>query len=97
MRGLDELTLSEVVADVPHSTHDKALLDRGGLSVVELLVQTSLASSRRAAREHIANRAVSVNGRRLTADCNLTMTDLLHGRTILLKRGKKHYYATDWI
>ncbi len=97
LRGLDELTLSEVVADVPHSTHHKSLLDCGGVSVVELLVQTSLASSRRAAREHVRSGAVSVNGRRLKADCNLTTTDLLHGRTILLKRGKKHYYATDWI
>ena len=97
VRGLDELTLSEVVADVPHSTHEKALLDRGGVSVVELLVQTSLAPSRRAAREHVRSGAVSVNGRRLKTDCNLTTTDLLHGRTILLKRGKKHYYATDWI
>jgi tyrosyl-tRNA synthetase len=95
VRALDEGMLAEVFADVPHSIHGKAGLS-SGMSLAELLPQTSLASSKREAREHLAGGAVSVNGERVDAERTLTTADLLHGRTILLKRGKKHWHATRW-
>jgi hypothetical protein len=39
---------------------------------------------------------VAVNGERVAAEHRLTTKDLLHGRSILLKRGKKHWHATRW-
>jgi tyrosyl-tRNA synthetase len=96
VQGLDAPTLAEVFADVPHTSHDKAALGGEGLSLIELLPQTSLAGSKREARELLGNGAVRVNGKKVDADCALTGDDLLPGATILLRRGKKTWHATKW-
>jgi tyrosyl-tRNA synthetase len=88
--------LAEVFADVPHSEHPKAQLDGDGLDLAEFLPQTTLASSKREAREFLGSGAVAVNGERVSAEHRLTSRDLLHGRTILLRRGKKSWHATQW-
>ncbi len=96
VRALDEKMLAEVFADVPSSEHDKVTLGGEGASLAELLANTSLASSRRQAREFLQNGAVAVNGEKVAADYVLRSEDLLHGTTILLKRGKKNWHATQW-
>ncbi|MCZ6835900.1 MAG: tyrosine--tRNA ligase, partial [Planctomycetota bacterium] len=88
--------LDEVFADVPHSTHDKTHLEGEGCSLVELLPETTLANSKREAREFLGNGAVSVNGMKVEADHRLLADQLLHGQTILLRRGKKTWHATQW-
>jgi len=97
VRNLDEAMLGEVFADVPHSTHSRQTLDDGGIALLELLPQTTLASSKREARDFLGSGAVSVNGAKVDGERKLTAADLLHGRTILLKRGKKNWHATKWI
>jgi tyrosyl-tRNA synthetase len=96
VKQLDEAMLREVFADVPHSTHEKSTLEGEGVSLVELLPQTSVANSKREAREFLANGAVSVNGEKVDLEAKLTTSDLLHGTTILLRRGKKNWHATKW-
>lgn len=97
VREIDEVMLDEVLADVPHSTHDKASLEGEGVALADLLPQTTLAASKREAREFLNSGAVAVNGEKVDAAYRLSMRDLLHGRTILLKRGKKHWHATKWV
>lgn len=96
LRALDSAMLDDVFADVPHSEH--ALSDLGGeaAALVELLPQTSLASSRRQAREFLHNGAVAVNGDKVDAECILSAEHLLHGRTVLIRRGKKNWHALRW-
>ncbi len=94
--SLDERMLSEVFADVPHSTHDTSQLEGEGVSLTEILPATSLASSKREAKQFLGSGAVSVNGEKVAQDRNLMTGDLLHGRTILLRRGKKNWHATRW-
>ena len=86
--------LNEVFADVPSSRHDSARL--GEVTLMELLVDTGLAQSRREAREFLGNGAVTVNGERVGGDRTLGGEDLLHGEMILLRRGKKLWHATRW-
>ena len=86
--------LNEVFADVPSSRHDSARL--GEVTLMELLVDTGLAQSRREAREFLGNGAVTLNGQRVAEDRPLTGEDLLHGEMILLRRGKKLWHATRW-
>ncbi|MHC5113502.1 MAG: tyrosine--tRNA ligase [Planctomycetota bacterium] len=95
VRELDEAMLREIFADVPSSRHDRGAL-ADGVALGELLPETTLAKSRREAREFLGNGAVAVNGTKVDAEHELTTADLLHGRTILLKRGKKHWHATVW-
>ena len=96
VRTLDEDMLREVFADVPHSEHDKAGLDGDGMPLVDLLPGTTLAKSKREAREFLTNGAVSVNGSKVDPETPLRTGDLLHGHTILLRRGKKNWHATRW-
>jgi len=96
VRALDAQMMVEVFSDVPSSEHDKSVLGGEGASLSELLAETTLASSRRQAREFLQNGAVAVNGEKVAADYVLRSEDLLHGSTILLKRGKKNWHATKW-
>jgi len=93
---LSESVLAEVFAEVPSSAHDKSLLSGDGLPIVNLLVETTLAKSKREAREFVGNGSVSINGEKATADRHVTTADLLHGTTIALRRGKKAWHVTRW-
>lgn len=96
LRDLDPKMLSDVFADVPNSTHPKTQLEKEGIALADLLPETTLAKSKREAREYLKNGAISINGQKATPETRLTATDLLHGKTILIKRGKKLWHATDW-
>ncbi|MDG2094458.1 MAG: tyrosine--tRNA ligase [Phycisphaerales bacterium] len=96
---LDDGQLKDVFADVPHSSHSSDSLGDGVL-LVDLLPETSLAGSKREAREFLKNGSISINGQKLDGgsalDHRLSTDDLLHGRSILLRRGKKAWHATEW-
>jgi tyrosyl-tRNA synthetase len=96
VHALSEALLREVFADVPHTQHPKAQLEGEGVSLLDLLAQTSLASSKREARQFLEAGAVLVNGQKASLDQQLRSDQLLHGHTILLKRGKKLWHATRW-
>lgn len=92
---LPERTLAEVFASVPTSDHDKAQLG-AGVPLSELLALTTLAKSKREAREFLASGSVAINGRKAGADDKATTADLLHGSLIALRRGKKNWHLTRW-
>ncbi|MBG0755508.1 tyrosine--tRNA ligase [Vibrio cidicii] len=58
--------------------------------VVELLIASQLASSKRQAREWLANGAIRVNGEKM-ADADLNHSFALFDRYYLLQRGKKQF------
>lgn len=61
--------------------------------LVEILVNSGLASSNRAAREFIGNGAVSVNDRKvLDVSATLEHDKALYGKYWLLRRGKKQFH-----
>ena len=92
--------LEAVFADVASSEHPCAALEGGGVPLVELLVETGLASSKREARQFLSGGSIAVNGQKIAADAALERAldseDLLHGGTILLRRGKKVWHCTRW-
>ncbi len=96
VRELGEDMLREAFADVPHTQHDRDLLAGEGALLLDVLAQTSLASSKREARQFLDSAAVLVNGQKAGVTQRLTTADLLHGHTILLRRGKKLWHATCW-
>lgn len=62
-------------------------------SIVEALCESGLASSNRAAREFIANGAVSINGSKiLDSSIDLMDEQAVYGKYWLLKRGKKQFH-----
>lgn len=64
-----------------------------GQSVADLAVNIGAASSKREAREFIANGAISVNGEKIT-DANQVVDEnmFIEGTYIIVKRGKKNSY-----
>jgi len=93
---LDAQTLSEVFADVASARFDATALAGDGMDLVEILVTGQLAKSNREAREFLQNNSITVNGQRVGPGRRLTNDDLLHGTTVLLRRGKKQWLVTAW-
>jgi tyrosyl-tRNA synthetase len=96
VHALDARALADVVAELPRSEEPRGALDGEGVGLVDLLPRTSLAASKREAREFLRAGAVWVNGRRAAEGERVGKGDLLHGGTILLRRGKKLWHATVW-
>ncbi|HRQ71544.1 MAG TPA: tyrosine--tRNA ligase [Phycisphaerales bacterium] len=94
--GLPPATLEQALAGAPSSDHPRDRLAGGGVALLDLLVETGLAKSKREAREFLASGSVSVNGVPAGTDRTLTSADLLHGRFLALRRGKKTWHLTRW-
>jgi tyrosyl-tRNA synthetase len=62
------------------------------ISLVDLLVEAKISSSKRQAREDIQNGAISINGDKVT-EVNYIISDhdLIEGEFTLIRRGKKKY------
>lgn len=97
VRAIGADLIGDVFADVPTAELPASSLDGDGLSVVDLLIAVELASSRRDAREHLANGAVLVNGDRPLDTARLTSQDLLHGSVILVRRGRRHWRVARFV
>jgi tyrosyl-tRNA synthetase len=93
VHGLDQATLMDVIADLPTTEVPRTHLAGEGVALLDLLPTTTLAASKREARDFLAAGAVSVNGQKAAADARLTSAQLLHGCASLLRRGKKLWHA----
>jgi len=96
VRSLSEQQLRDAFAGAPASEHPKDAL-AAGVAIVSLLPETTLAASKREAKQFLASGAVSVGGEKADPDRTLTTADLLPGGVIPLRRGKKHWHLTRWI
>jgi len=90
---LDDAQLAQIFADVPsQSLARQALVDDGGLPVVEALVAAGLAKSKGEARRTIEQGGAYVNNRRVASpETRLTPTDLASESVMVLRTGKKKY------
>jgi tyrosyl-tRNA synthetase len=66
-----------------------------GVTLAAALAATPLASSLSDARRTISQGAASVNGAVVPEDRPLSAADLLHGRWLLLRKGKRNYHLLD--
>ena len=63
------------------------------ISLVDLLVDASICSSKREAREMISSGAISINNKKeLDLEKKITKEDFIEEKIILIKKGKKKYY-----
>lgn len=89
---LDERTLLEVFAEVPTTTLARSTLD-AGLNVVNTFVDVGLCASRGQARTAVAQGGAYVNNKRVESpDAVLSRDDLLHGRYVVLRKGRRDYH-----
>jgi tyrosyl-tRNA synthetase len=92
LEGITEAQFDEVIAEVPNSTQSKELLGQAGGALVEILVATKLSPSKGQARKDIELGGVYVNNVRATdAKLVLGTEQLLFGKFVLLRKGKRNY------
>jgi len=85
--SLDEATLASALSDAPTTVIDGTAL-AAGVGLVDALVMAGLSPSKSRARQELAQGGIYVNGRRERDDRNLGPHDAIHGRFVLLRRGK---------
>ncbi|HET9092958.1 MAG TPA: tyrosine--tRNA ligase, partial [Acidimicrobiales bacterium] len=90
--SLDEGLLLDVVGDAPSSVLARSSLE-AGVPLVDALVAAGLSPSRSAARTAVSQGGAYVNNRRRAGeDERLTADDLLYGRYVVLRRGRRDYH-----
>lgn len=95
---LDEQALLDVFADAPSVRLDRNRLASGGLSLVDLLVETGMVPSKGRARTTIEQGGAYLNNRR-EGDVGRVVTsdDLVAGRYVVLRRGRKDYHLVSFV
>jgi tyrosyl-tRNA synthetase len=86
---LDEAVLLEIVADAPSSTLPRASA-AAGLDPVELLVSCGLASSKTEARRFFEQGGVYINNLRQEENSPVKVSQALHDRYLVVRRGKRN-------
>ena len=93
LSAVDERTLRAALAEAPHVTVDAAEADP---TVVDLLAATPLVSSRSAARRAVSEGGAYLNNVRITdPEARAGREHLLHGRWLVLRRGKRHVAGVE--
>jgi tyrosyl-tRNA synthetase len=92
LAGISEATFNDISGEVPAKEIEKARLAGAGMPLVELLVHAGLCPSKGQARKDIEGGGVNLNNvREASATRAVTVADLLFGKHVLLRKGKKNY------
>jgi tyrosyl-tRNA synthetase len=90
--GISESAFNEIVGEVPTKEIEKAGLDVTGLSLLEVLVHSGLCPSKGQARKDIEGGGVYLNNvRESNVNRAVMNADLLFGKHLLLRKGKRNY------
>jgi tyrosyl-tRNA synthetase len=94
LEGVTEETFADIVGEIPAWRTEKSKLEGAGMALVEALAQSGLCPSKGQARKDIEGGGAYVNNvREPSPQRHLTTDDLLFGRHILLRKGKRNYVA----
>lgn len=86
LSGLDEQTLAAATSELP-----SASVDGAALGIIDLLVAAGLSESKSAARRIVGEGGAYVNNAKVSdPDAVIARSELLHGKYLLLRRGKKN-------
>ena len=89
---LSEAELVEALQDMPTT-----VVNEEEIPLMDLLIATQAAPSRRQARQDIESGAAYINGQRQqSVDFVVTKEQRLHSKYVVLRRGKKNYYLVKF-
>ena len=89
---ISEDDFADIAGEVPTKDLEKTKLEGAGVPLVELLVHSGLCPSKGQARKDIEGGGVNINNvREVSAARAVTTNDLLFGKHVLLRKGKKNY------
>ncbi len=92
LEGITEGTFQEIIGEVPTKEIEKATLGGDGLSLVELLASSGLCSSKGQARKDIEGGGIYLNNsREANPQRAVAAGELIFGKHLLLRKGKRNY------
>ena len=92
IRELDEKSLLDVMAGAPSTTKPLNVLQTG-YALIDALVDTALCASKGAARKDITAGGIYINNERMVDPAATLKSDqLIAGRYVVLRKGKKTYH-----
>jgi tyrosyl-tRNA synthetase len=95
LAGLGSRDVEEIFADVPSSRIGRDTFS-GGMPIVDLLVETGVASSRGDARRAIEGGGMYLNNERIgSVDDLVGVENALDGRYLVLRKGKRSYHLVE--
>jgi tyrosyl-tRNA synthetase len=87
---LTEADFNLMALEIPHTSFVANALEKP-MNIVELLTQANAFPSKSEARRAVQQNAVSVNMNKINdIQAEITNTELIHGRYLLVEHGKKH-------
>jgi tyrosyl-tRNA synthetase len=89
--GVSESVFQDVIGEIPTKELEKAKLDADGAALTDLLVHAGLATSKGQAKKDIEGGGVYLNNTRAESGRNVRSSDLLFGKYVLLRKGKRTY------
>jgi tyrosyl-tRNA synthetase len=90
--GITETLFNDVAGEIPTKALAKARVEGAGSPLVDLLVLSGLCPSKGQARKDIEAGGIYLNNGRVTESARaVALSDLLFGRFILLRKGKRSY------
>ncbi len=96
--GLSAADIQDIMADVPRTETPTSAFEGAGISVVELLESTTLASSKGEARRTVQGGGVYVNNVRVeSTDEQVTLAQSIEGQFVVLRKGKKRYHLVHLV
>jgi tyrosyl-tRNA synthetase len=94
LEGISEETFKDIVGEVPTKEIARNKFEGDGISLIELLVEAGLTNSKGQARKDIEGGGININNMREgNVQRQVTTGDLLFGRFLLLRKGKRNYTA----
>ena len=92
LEGTTETVFKDVVGEVPTKDLDKARLAGTGTPIIDLLLHAGLCTSKGQARKDLEAGGISLNSVRVADHTRpVTTGDLLFGKYLLLRKGKRTY------
>lgn len=91
--GLTSMEIEDIFADVPSSTLPKDRFSGEGLGLLDLLTESGVTLSKGEARRAIDQGGINLNNQRVSDPAQaVTVNDLLEGRFLVVRRGKKNFH-----
>lgn len=94
--GISETTFNDIIGEVPTKDLPRSRCEAAGLPLVELLAESGLSPSKGQARKDIEGGGINLNNiREANTQRMVTQSDLLFGKYLLLRKGKRNYMAIN--
>jgi tyrosyl-tRNA synthetase len=98
LEGISETTFNDIIGEVPTKEIPRGRFEGAGLPLLELLVESALCPSKGQARKDVEGGGININNvREANAQRQITASDLLFGKYLLLRKGKRNYAAISVI